>query len=126
MPAPGFMPAPGTGLGAVRPGAVAGGAQSGIIGVVSKSKETSIRLYNGRSHYNEWIFQAVQRTQAPGGVPGSAAPGQTVPGPPAPGGRGGRGQTPGAGQPPGGGRGGAGMPPPGGRGPTFPSPPGRP
>ena len=101
------------GAGAARPGAVAGGTQGGIIGVVSKSKETSIRLYNGRSHYNEWIFQAIQRTQAPGG----GAPGSGTPGQPTPGGRGGRGQ------PPGGGRGGPGMPPPSGRGPA---PPGRP
>lgn len=124
MPPPGFMPAPGTGPGAVRPGAVVGGAQGGIIGVVSKSKDTSIRLYNGRSHYNEWIFQAVQRTQAPGGVPGSATPGQPVPGMPAPGGRGGRGPTPGVGQPPSGGRGGPGTPPSRGRVPVFPPPPG--
>jgi type II secretory pathway pseudopilin PulG len=118
MPATPPAPPVNPGVGAARPGAVAGGTQGGIIGVVSKSKETSIRLYNGRSHYNEWIFQAIQRTQTPGGgAPGSATPGQ-----PTPGGRGGRGQPPGTG-PPGGGRSGPGMPPPGGRGP---SPPGRP
>ena len=111
---------PPTALGAARPGAVAGGTQGGIIGVVSKSKDTSIRLYNGRNHYNEWIFQAVQRTQTPGVAPGTGTPGQGGgPGQPTPGGRGGRGQ------PPGGGRGGPGMPPPGPRGPAFPSPPGR-
>ena len=32
------------------------GARGGVIGVVSKSKEESIRLYNGRDHYNEWLF----------------------------------------------------------------------
>ena len=118
---PATPPMAAPGVGAVRPGAVAGGAQAGIIGVVSKSKDTSIRLYNGRSHYNEWIFQAVQRTPTPGGAPGAGTPGQGGgPGAPTPGGRGGRGQ------PPGGGRGGPGMPPPGGRGPAFPSPPGRP
>jgi type II secretory pathway pseudopilin PulG len=109
------------GAGAARPGAVAGSTQGGIIGVVSKSKDTSIRLYNGRSHYNEWIFQAIQRTPTPGGATGAGTPGRGGgPGQPTPGGRGGRGQ------PPGGGRGGPGMPPPGGRGPAFPSPPGRP
>lgn len=114
-------PAPPTTPGAARPGAVAGGTQGGIIGVVSKSKDTSIRLYNGRSHYNEWIFQAVQRTQTPGGATGAGTPGRGGgPGQPTPGGRGGRGQ------PPDGGRGGPGMPPPGGRGPAFPSSPGRP
>ena len=46
--------------------------QGGILGVASKSKESSIRLYNGRSHYNEWQFIYVQRQQAPGapGGPG--------------------------------------------------------
>ena len=38
-------------------GAAAPGAQvGGIIGVASKSTDTSIRLYKGRSHYNEWAF----------------------------------------------------------------------
>jgi type II secretory pathway pseudopilin PulG len=108
MPATPAAPPVNPGVGAARPGAIAGGTQGGIIGVVSKSKETSVRLYNGRSHYNEWIFQAIQRTQTPGaGAPGSATPGQ-----PTPGGRGGRGQPPGTG-PPGGGRSGPGPSPPG-------------
>ena len=115
---------PPAGLGAARPGAPAGGTQGGIIGVVSKSKDTSIRLYNGRNHYNEWIFQAVQRTQTPGGAAGAGTPGRGG-GPglptPGPGGRSGRGQPPDGG---GGGR--RGMPPPGGPGPGFPPPPGRP
>ena len=107
---------------AARPG-VRRRTQGGIIGVVSKSKDTSIRLYNGRSHYNEWIFQAVQRTQTPGGATGAGTPGGGGgPGQPTPGGRG-RGQPPGGGRP---GPGGPGMPPPGGRGPAFPRPPGRP
>ena len=46
------------------------GAVGGIMGVVSKSKATSIRVFNGRTHYNEWQFVAVQQTQTPGGVPG--------------------------------------------------------
>lgn len=32
------------------------GFMDSITGVVSKSTDTSIRLYNGRSAYNEWIF----------------------------------------------------------------------
>jgi type II secretory pathway pseudopilin PulG len=61
-------------------GIVAGG----ITGVMSKSKEESIRLYQGRNHYNEWAFLFVN--QAPGvpgggrGVPGGPG-GQTTPGP---------------------------------------------
>src|SRR5262245_50395301 len=43
-----------------------GGVSGGIIGVTSKSKNQSIRIYNGRSHYNEWAFVYVAQTQAPG------------------------------------------------------------
>lgn len=73
----------------------------GIQGVTSKSKDQSIRLYNGRGHYNEWQFVYVQQQQAPGAVgAGQGAPGsggqRGQPGPPGsgttqPGGRGGRG-----------------------------------
>jgi type II secretory pathway pseudopilin PulG len=53
------------------------GSQSGgIMGVTSKSKDKSIRIYKGRSHYNEWQFVYT----APAGGPGvggiGAAPGQ--------------------------------------------------
>ena len=118
----GFTPAAGQGQANApnggRGGAAAGpgspaGVQAGIAAVVSKSKDESIRLYKGRSHYNEWVFEPVRRAQAPAaGAPGTAAPGQ---------------------------RGGPGQPPigPGGRGPagrggpsTFPPgppmPPGSP
>lgn len=60
-----------------------------IAGVVSKSTAKSIKIYNGRDHYNEWFFVYGSPTGAGGAL--------------GPGGRGGRGQ---------GGRGG-----PGGRGP---------
>jgi type II secretory pathway pseudopilin PulG len=77
------------------------GPRGGMIGVASKSTDTSIRLYNGRSHYNEWQF-----IFAPAMVPGQ---GQGRPGMP---GLGGRGMGPGGIGPGGmGGRGG-----PGGRG----------
>jgi type II secretory pathway pseudopilin PulG len=53
------------------------GGVGGIVGVTSKSKEKSIRIYNGRSRYNEWAFVVTQQQQAPGGgAPGSAVPGQ--------------------------------------------------
>jgi type II secretory pathway pseudopilin PulG len=50
----------------------------GISGVASKSKAQSIRLYNGRGHYNEWAFVYIQQQQAAGagGAPGSATPGR--------------------------------------------------
>lgn len=42
------------------------GAQGGLIGVTSKSKDASIKVYNGRDHYNEWAFIFVQTAQRPG------------------------------------------------------------
>ena len=53
------------------------GASGGIIGVTSKSKDKSIRLYNGRNHYNEWAFINTPQNQTPGaGAGGVGAPGQ--------------------------------------------------
>ena len=89
------------------------GAQGGVIGVTSKSKDQSIKLYNGRDHYNEWAFVYIQTTQRPGqSVNVPAMPGQGGPG-----GRGGPGQNPGPfGMQPGGFPGGRG-------GQQFPQPP---
>ncbi len=55
------------------------GPAGGIVGVTSKSKEKSIRIYNGRTHYNEWAFIFTPQNQAPGtgGAPGQPGrPGQ--------------------------------------------------
>lgn len=124
--APGQPSAQGTGRSSQPGGTI--GVQAGIVGVVSKSKATSIRLYNGRSRYNEWQFVYVPRQQTPGagGVGGPAGqrggPGQPqIPGIGGPGGtgrgdgRGGRGDGRGGplNQPPGG----RGSQAPGGRGP---------
>jgi type II secretory pathway pseudopilin PulG len=99
-----------------------GGAAGGIMGVASKSKAASIRLYNGRSHYNEWQFLYVAQVQQPGGPGRGQPPGR------------GQGPQPGIGGP---NRGGPGRGPgtqvptptpfgtPGGR-QTFPTPPGQP
>ena len=113
----GLLTNPGAGRGgsAGTPGAPTG-IQGGITAVVSKSKDASIRLYKGRSHYNEWVFEPVRRAQAPGAAPGTATPGQ----------RGGRGQQPigpgGFGNP-----GGPQIPGPGPGGrPSAPPPPQRP
>lgn len=85
-----------------------GQASGGIMGVASKSKDKSIRLYNSRSRYNEWAFLYVAPTPTPG-APSVGAP--------AGGGQGGQGGV-GAG-----GRGGPGGP--GGRGgPQGPGGPG--
>lgn len=88
----------------------------GIMGVRSKSKETSFRVYNGGTHYNEWQFMFASVSGRPGGGQGgrAGAPGGspfsvTPDGRGGPGGRGGRGP---------GGRGGMAPPPlPGGFGP---------
>lgn len=111
----------GPGAGGPSPGGPGGGTTGGgIMGVTSKSKDKSIRLYNGRSHYNEWQFVWVQQTQAPGvgGAPGQQPGRGRGTGPGAPGGPG----------PIGGPRGGRGGPGgPGGRGPGgFQSPFGQP
>jgi type II secretory pathway pseudopilin PulG len=122
---PGGLPPAGRGQGQVtvpnsgRGGTPAGpgspvGIQGGITAVVSKSKDTSIRLYKGRGHYNEWVFEPVRRAQAPGvGAPGTATPGQRggpgqqpigpggVNGPGGPGRRGGPSTFPGPQTPPG-------------------------
>jgi type II secretory pathway pseudopilin PulG len=68
------------------------GGGGGIIGVTSSSKEKSIRIYNGATHYNEWRFVYAQPTATPGaGAPGAGAPGRGGPGA----GNGQRGQPPG-------------------------------
>lgn len=90
----------------------------GIIGVTSKSTETSLKLYNGRDKYNEWAFVYVQTVQQPQGSgqgmqPGAGGPGGPggQPGQPGqqqrpgafgmpPGSFGGPGQRPGGGQQP--------------------------
>jgi type II secretory pathway pseudopilin PulG len=50
---------------------------AGIQGVVSKSDKSSIKIYNGRTKYNEWAFVYMVSAQSiqpggpqPGGVPG--------------------------------------------------------
>jgi type II secretory pathway pseudopilin PulG len=66
------------------PGVPVGQSFGGIIGVASKSTEQSLRLFNGRSRYNEWIFavgqpRVVGRTPATPLVPGGGPP--RLPGP---------------------------------------------
>jgi len=105
-------------------GGTTAGPQGGIIGVASKSKDQSIRIFNARDHYNEWVFVAQQTSVQAGAPTGSQTPtgGINLPGgaPGTIGGRGGRGQQP-PGQGPGRGRGnqppGPFGGPPGGQGP---------
>lgn len=53
-------------------GSSGAGVQGGVIGVTSKSKDESIKVYNGRTRYNEWAFVYVQTSVRPGqqGTPG--------------------------------------------------------
>jgi hypothetical protein len=105
------QPPPGAGRGSIPPvsqppqvqqppiSGPTGAASGGIIGVASKSTETSIRLYRGQTRYDMWpfTFNVVNR---PGGA-GAGAPGVQggQPQPGMGGGRGGRGQ-PGSGSGP--------------------------
>ena len=60
----------------------------GIIGVVSTSTDTSMREYNGRTRYDEWLFVYLPQAAQPGlapGVPGGIR-GQGGAGRPGPGG----------------------------------------
>ena len=53
----------------------AGQAPGGILGVVSKSKATSLRVYNNHDKYNEWVFIATQMSVQAGGPTGEQMPG---------------------------------------------------
>jgi type II secretory pathway pseudopilin PulG len=71
------------------------GPRGGMMGVRSKSTDTSIRTYNGATHYNEWQFLFMPAMTGPGqGRPGTRGGpgGQGAPG--VPGGRGGQNSGP--------------------------------
>lgn len=119
----GFQPpASGQGQGRVvgaQPGGAPGsGATGGVIGVASKSKDESLRIFNGRTHYNEWQFIYVQ--QAAPGQGGAGGAGRGGAGGGVGGGRGNQPPQPGGGV--GAGRGGRG----GGAGPFGPQGGGQP
>jgi type II secretory pathway pseudopilin PulG len=73
----GTPPAPGRQLIQTGFGATGATAAGGIIGVTSKSKETSLKVFNGRTKYNEWAFVHVQTSQQLGqpGIGGPVRPG---------------------------------------------------
>ena len=48
------------------------GPRGGVIGVVSKSTERSLRIYNGGSTYSEWLFVHLPSTTQLGGPVGRA------------------------------------------------------
>jgi len=57
----------------IQPGGRAGG-QPGLIGVVSKSDEKAMRLFNGRDKYSEWMFVATEASTAAGARGGAQRP----------------------------------------------------
>jgi hypothetical protein len=61
-------------------GANPAGPRGGIVGVTSKSKDKSMRLYRGRGHYNEWQFVYTAVTMGPGVPGGMPRPGMPGPG----------------------------------------------
>ena len=66
------------------PGVPVGQGLGGIVGVASKSTENSLRLFNGRTRYNEWIF-AVGQPRVVGKTPAlPVPPGGGLPQPPGP------------------------------------------
>ena len=59
------------------------GLRGGVAGVVSRSTDESIRVYNGRTTYNEWVFVhggagARSGGSAEGGFGGTAQPGRVA------------------------------------------------
>jgi type II secretory pathway pseudopilin PulG len=59
----------------------AGGVDGNIVGVVSRSEQTSIALYNGKSKYSEWVFSNTSPPAATAGG-GEEQPSPGVPGAP--------------------------------------------
>jgi type II secretory pathway pseudopilin PulG len=73
VPSP--SPSPSRGGFGVGPGTALGG----ILGVASTSQERSLRMFNGRTKYSDWLFVAGQprvvgRPQGPGIAPGLGPP----------------------------------------------------
>ena len=85
--APGQMGRAGTGF-SQQPGSAFGsqatGPQGGVVGVASKSKEKSIRIFDGRTVYSEWQFVWVPSQQMRTGPAGAGQrgiqPGAVQPG----------------------------------------------
>ena len=48
-----------------------------VVGVVSRSKKNSLRIYNGQSTYNKWVFVYAPQQQQPAPNPGADKGGKT-------------------------------------------------
>lgn len=64
---PAVRAAPDGSLGAASEG------RGGVAGVVSRSTEPSLRIYNGGARYSEWLFLHTDASDAPGPAPAPAA-----------------------------------------------------
>jgi type II secretory pathway pseudopilin PulG len=75
--------APGTAGGSAppsAPGSTLGTKPSGgIVGVASRNTGQSIRVFNGKTRYNEWQFVGIEQTTQPGAGPGGGRGGQGGP-----------------------------------------------
>ena len=60
----------GSGVGSV--GSIGTKPTGGVVGVTSKNTGESIRIFNGKTRYNEWHFIGIQQTTQPGGGGGGA------------------------------------------------------
>lgn len=49
----------------------AAGLRGGVIGVVSRSEQDAIRIYNGKTKYSEWAFLHMSSSDTAGPAPGS-------------------------------------------------------
>ena len=78
---------PGLGVGQAGRG---GAAIGGVVGVTSKSPLKSLRLYNGRDTYNQWVFMPVAQGRVGAAGPGAGRGADGRGGRGAEGGRGGR------------------------------------
>lgn len=56
------------------PSSALAGPAGGIVGVVSKSKAQSIRLYNGRDRHDQWVFTYASVSARPGQTTGPGQP----------------------------------------------------
>jgi len=90
-PSPGARPSPSPSAPASAFGPAGGTSVGTIAGVVSLNHDTSLRLFNGKTQYDQWAFLAGQPRQLgkvygpqPGaggvGVPGAGQPGAGLPG----------------------------------------------
>lgn len=85
-PGPGRRPSPSPSAPPSALGPPEGTSVGAMAGVVSLSHDTSLRLFNGRTRYDEWIFLAGQPRQlgkvlGPQPVPGGGGLGGSPPGP---------------------------------------------